>query len=229
MQNIRAILFDKDGTLFDFQATWGAWAQALLTDLAEGNRALVQELAAAIDFDLSSARFRPSSPVIGGTGREVVNLLAPFVPALDPAALERRIAAEAVAAPLVEAVPLRPLLERLRAQGCKLGIATNDYEAVGRDHVSEVIDLFDFIAGFDSGHGAKPEPGMLLAFARVCDVAPRDVLMVGDSRHDLLAGRAAGMATMGVLTGVASAADLAPLADVVHHDIGHLPRVLGFA
>jgi phosphoglycolate phosphatase len=47
--------------------------------------------------------------------------------------------------------------------------------------------------------------------------------MVGDSRHDLEAGRAAGMRTVAVLTGIAGAADLAPHADVVLADIGGLP------
>ena len=46
--------------------------------------------------------------------------------------------------------------------------------------------------------------------------------MVGDSTHDLIAGRAAGMQTVGVLTGMAEA-ELAPLADAVLPDIGHLP------
>ena len=92
-----------------------------------------------------------------------------------------------------------------------------------------VIELFDFVAGFDSGHGGKPEPGMLLAFARVAGLAPSAVLMVGDSRHDLIAGRRAGMATLAVLTGVAEAADLADLADAVRPDIGHLPTLLDLA
>ena len=47
--------------------------------------------------------------------------------------------------------------------------------------------------------------------------------MVGDSAHDLIAGRAAGMQCVGVLTGTATRADLAPLADVVLPDIGHIP------
>jgi phosphoglycolate phosphatase len=46
--------------------------------------------------------------------------------------------------------------------------------------------------------------------------------MVGDSTHDLLAGRAAGMRTVGVLTGLAPEAVLAPHADVVFPNIGHL-------
>lgn len=229
MQNIRAILFDKDGTLFDFQATWGAWAQALLQEFAAGDPARLDAMANAIDFDLASARFRPESPVIAGTGTEVVNLLSPVLPGVDTAWLEQRLAEAARDAPLVEAVPLRPLLQNLRDKGCKLGVATNDYEAVGRDHLSDVIELFDFVAGFDSGFGAKPEPGMLLAFAQACDIAPRDVLMVGDSRHDLLAGQAAGMPTLAVLTGVATAEDLAPAADAVRPDIGHIPALLGLS
>ena len=47
--------------------------------------------------------------------------------------------------------------------------------------------------------------------------------MVGDSTHDLRAGRAAGMQTVGVLTGTSLADELWPLADAVLPDIGHLP------
>jgi phosphoglycolate phosphatase len=51
--------------------------------------------------------------------------------------------------------------------------------------------------------------------------------MVGDSTHDLVAGRAAGMQTLGVLTGVADSEELAPFADAVLPDIGHIPGWLG--
>ncbi len=225
---IRAVLFDKDGTLFDFQATWGAWAHQLIDLLAGGDATLGAAMADAMAFDRASGRFRPESMVIAGTGREVAELLAPIV-GRDADTLEAQIAEAAAAAPLAESVPLRALLQRLRAAGLKLGVATNDFEGVARRHVAGVIDLFDFIAGFDSGHGGKPEPGMLLAFARQCGLPPAAVLMVGDSRHDLIAGRAAGMATLAVLTGVAQAGDLADLADTVRPDIGHLPELLGLA
>lgn len=228
LDGIRGVLFDKDGTLFDFQATWGAWAEAMIAELSAGDAALAGALAEAMDFDRAARRFRPGSLVIAGTGREVAELLAPLLGA-DPAALETRIAAAATEAPLAEAVPLRPLLARLRAGGLKLGVATNDYEAAAQAHVGAVRDLFDFIAGFDSGHGGKPEPGMLLAFAEACGLPPGAVLMVGDSRHDLLAGRAAGMATLAVLTGVAEAPELADLADAIRPDIGHLPALLGLS
>ena len=50
--------------------------------------------------------------------------------------------------------------------------------------------------------------------------------MVGDSTHDLLAGQAAGMRTIGVLTGPAPHDELAPHADVVLADIGKIPAWL---
>lgn len=229
MQNLKAILFDKDGTLFDFQATWAPWAEMIIRQVAGSDPARRSKLAQAIGFDLAEGRFLPHSPVIAGTGREAAELVASFLPppGLPLEEIEARISAVAAAVPLVEAVPLRPLLEALAAAGCRLGVVTNDHEAVARQHLGNLLDLFDFVAGFDSGYGAKPEPGMLLAFARHCGLPPETVLMVGDSRHDLDAGSAAGMPTLAVLTGVARDAELAPHADALRPDIGHLPALLG--
>lgn len=228
LSDIRAILFDKDGTLFDFQATWGTWAQGFIQREAGDDPALVARLAEALQFDLQTRRFRPSSPVIAGTGREVAELISPTL-GRPPEVLETLIVKSSAEVPPTEAVPLAPLLTRLRAAGLALGVATNDYESVAHRHLGAHVPLFDTIFGFDSGHGGKPAPGMLLAFARARGLAPAQVLMVGDSRHDLAAGRAAGMPTLGVLTGVAIAQDLADLADHIRPDIGHLPQMLGLA
>ncbi len=64
---------------------------------------------------------------------------------------------------------------------------------------------------------------MCLAFARALGLDPARVAMVGDSRHDLDAGRAAGMRVVAVLTGIAGREELEPHADVVLADIGALP------
>ena len=53
--------------------------------------------------------------------------------------------------------------------------------------------------------------------------------MVGDSTHDLIAGRAARMHTIGVLTGLAPRSELAPYADVILPDISHIPAHLGLS
>jgi phosphoglycolate phosphatase len=226
---ISGLLFDKDGTLFDFQASWAVWARDILETLAGDDAGLAERLASAMRFDMLGGRFHKDSTVIAGTGDEVAALIATFLPGWPGGfeALAAWLGERAAAAPMVEAVPLAPLLTTLASAGFRLGVATNDYESVARAHLEPNLAHFDFIAGADSGHGAKPEPGMLLAFAAACGLRPGQVLMVGDSQHDLVAGRAAGMRTLAVLTGVAEAADLAPHADWVCPDIGHLPRLLG--
>ena len=124
-------------------------------------------------------------------------------------------------APMVPAVPLRAVLSGLKARGLRLGLATNDTEMPARVHLegAGVLDLFDYVVGCDSGFGGKPAPGQLNEFLRRFGLAPDRVAMVGDSRHDLDAGRAAGMHAIAVLTGVATAVELAPHADVVLTDI----------
>jgi phosphoglycolate phosphatase len=230
MRRFDGVLFDKDGTLFDFHATWSAWTAALLVELAAGEPLRVAELAAAIDFDLELMRLRPGSAVISGTPGDITRLLLPWVPGPPTEAeLLSRLNGLAAGARQVETVPLRAYMALLQGAGLQLGVATNDAEAPARTHLASAgIEAdFHFIAGYDSGYGAKPAPGMCLAFAEGQGLEPARCVMVGDSRHDLEAGRRAGMATVAVLTGVAERAELAPLADVVLADISHLPAWLG--
>ena len=224
---IRAVIFDKDGTLFDFRQSWGDWAARLLADLA-GDEAERARLGAAVGFDTVARDFHPDSPVIAGTAAEVAEALQAALPGRAAEDLLARINRAAAAAQMVPAVRLRPLLEALRAQGLAIGLATNDAEAPAEAHLAAhgLRDLFDFVAGYDSGHGGKPAPGQLLAFAQVVGVDPRDCAMVGDSLHDLEAAQAAGMARVAVLTGIAKREVLAPHADVVLADIGGLPAWL---
>ncbi|WP_298802221.1 HAD family hydrolase [uncultured Lentibacter sp.] len=228
MSAIEAIVFDKDGTLFDFARTWEAWAVAFLRRLAR-DEAHAREMAQAVGFDYDSQHFKAESIVIAGMPSEIAQALAPHLPQMGQAALVAVLNEEAGKAPQAEAVPLRPLLARLRAAGLKLGVATNDAQAPALAHLESagVATAFDFVAGFDSGYGGKPAPGQLLAFCQAVGVAPSAAVMVGDSTHDLRAGAAAGMRRVAVLTGLADAATLAPLADVVLPDIGHLPDWLG--
>jgi phosphoglycolate phosphatase len=223
MGMIDGVIFDKDGTLFDFRASWGAWAAALLRGLAE-TEAQARTLGQAIGYDLETGVFAPDSPVIAATPDEIADEMLPHLTGLTHQALLERMNTLAAGAPMLPAVPLRVVLGDLRARGLKIGLATNDAEAPAHAHLAGagVSDLFDFVAGFDSGHGAKPAPGQLLAFARRLSLDPSRVVMVGDSRHDLQAGRAAGMRTVAVLTGIADASELAPHADVVMPDIGGL-------
>lgn len=222
---VRGIVFDKDGTLFDFQATWGAWCRDVLQAETRGDAALAARIADALGFDIEAGLFRPDSMVVGHTSGEVAAEMLRFLPGEDHAALLARLDARAVQAPQLPVAGMGDTLAALRSRGLRLGVATNDSEHPARAHLRDagVEDLFDFIAGFDSGHGGKPEPGQLLAFAGAVGLEPAACVMVGDSLHDLRAGRAAGMVSVGVLSGLAPAEVLAPMADAVLDSIADLP------
>jgi len=222
---IDAIVFDKDGTLFDFANTWGAFGRSMLLRLSNQDETRATELGQIIGFDFQQQRYAEDSIVIAATVDEIAEVLVPHVEDMSFGELVELMNAEAAAVPQAPATPLAPLLERLQNSGIKLGIATNDSEHPALEHLvsAGVRQHFDFVAGYDSGHGFKPGPGQLLAFAAHVGVEPARIAMVGDSLHDLQAGRAAGMTTIGVLTGLASAEVLAPMADVVLPDIGHIP------
>lgn len=229
VMRLDGLIFDKDGTLFEFAATWEAWAMAFLARITAGDRLRATELGALVGFDFGNQRFAPDSIVIAGTPGEVAEALLPALPGMDRNGLITVLNDEAARAPQAEAVPLAPFLDRLRGAGLRLGVATNDAEAPALAHLGAagVARHFDFIAGFDSGFGGKPGPGQLLAFLDATGLMPGQVAMVGDSTHDLEAGRRAGMRTIGVLTGMAEAADLGDLADVILPDIGHIPALIG--
>ncbi|MFT4716113.1 MAG: phosphoglycolate phosphatase [Paracoccaceae bacterium] len=230
MDHIKGLLFDKDGTLFDFQATWGVWAASFFLELAKGDADLAAEKSLKLGYDIKAKKFNKDSVIISHTADEVAQEIGKQFPAWQIDELLAYVNKTAAMVPQVQPVPLIPLLKGFRARGLKLGVATNDAEAPAMAHLDRagVTDLFDFIAGYDSGFGAKPEPGMQFGFCAAMGLEPHEVLMVGDSAHDLVSGRAAGMGTVGVLTGVTDAVEIEQYADVVMPDIGGIPEYLKF-
>ncbi len=223
---IKALIFDKDGTLFDFQATWGAWAGTVLDDLAQGDAALLARLAAVLDYDLTARALTARSLVVAGTPREIVTAIAPDLPGWTADALYDHLNDRAAKAPQVEVVPLAPFFAGLKSAGLKVAVMTNDAERPAKANLAAHLDVLDMVVGSDSGFGAKPDPDPLLAIARHLDLPPQACAMVGDSTHDLHAGHAAGMTTIAVLTGLAPRDVLAPHADVVLDTIGDIPAWL---
>lgn len=223
---IKGIVFDKDGTLFDFNATWGAWTHEMIAAEAGDDPDKIETLANALGYDFEGGVFWPESIVIAETVDHIADALLEHLPEVSKKDLMTRMHNAAKKVPQVQAAPLWPLLNEIREMDILLGVATNDAEDNARAHLGEadVLDLFDFIAGYDSGFGAKPEPEQLIGFCTVTGLEPQDCIMVGDSTHDLNAGNAAGMRTVGVLTGPAQAYELQPFADVILNSIAELPQ-----
>ena len=223
---IKGIVFDKDGTLFDFNATWGAWTRGMIATEAGDDPEKIETLANALGYDFEGGVFWPESIVIAETVDFIADALIEHLPDVSKKDLMTRMHKAAKNVPQVQAAPLWPLLNEIKEMDILLGVATNDAEDNARAHLGEadVRDLFDFISGYDSGFGGKPEPGQLLGFCTTTGLEPEDCIMVGDSTHDLNAGNAAGMRTVGVLTGPAQAYELQPYADVILNSIAELPH-----
>ncbi len=228
---IRGILFDKDGTLLDFNATWVPVNRAAALAAAGGEEALAAKLLEAGGQDESIGRVRSGTVLAVGNSRQIADLWGrvladngrdDLVGMIDDI-FQRQGRQHAVPVPGLAAA-----LTGLRARGLALGVATSDSHEGALQSLSPfgVVELFDFITGYDSGHGVKPEPGMVRAFCEASGLAPSEVCMVGDNAHDLEMGRAAGVGlVVGVLSGTSSADDLT-LADHVMADISGLAALL---
>jgi phosphoglycolate phosphatase len=228
---IDAILFDKDGTLVDFDATFGPAGYGLLNHLSQGDACLLRQLADALEYDVERRRFRSTSPFVAEPTPIYGAILADILGCPDRLRLFHEIDATLAELALQSLTPIndpKTVLAKLAAAGLALGLATNDTEQTARRQAERLglSPLLRFYAGYDSGHGRKPGPGMVSAFARQCRCPASRIALVGDSLHDMLAARAAGCTAIAVLSGPASSAILSPHAHYLIDHIGDLPALL---
>jgi len=229
--SLAGILFDKDGTLVDFAATWSPIIVEATTLAAGGDPVLTARLLTLGGFDPATATTRADSLFAASNTIEIVEA---FVAAGASGPADRLVADfdtmfARASQSAVALADTRSIFLNLRERGLKLGIASSDNEASIRAtaRTLRVDDLVDFVAGYDSGHGVKPEPGMLLAFAEAIAVSPTAVAMVGDNRHDMAMARTAGAGlAVTVLSGTGTRDTLAPFSDVCLADIAALPAYL---
>lgn len=95
-----------------------------------------------------------------------------------------------------------PMLQRLRARGFKLAVATGKSRK-GLDHALQAVELqglFDSSRTADQTAG-KPDPLMLQELMEEFELEPAHVLMVGDTTHDLQMAVNAGCPSVGVSYG----------------------------
>jgi phosphoglycolate phosphatase len=231
---IRGVLFDKDGTILDYWATWVPINRKAALWAAGGNEALAGELLRLGGHDPDTDRVMPGAPLAAGDFRDIAEAFAahPEVgAAVELAVGIERIFCEGGAAHSVLIAGARETLVELRRRGLILGLATNDsvagLEASLARH--DVLGLFDFCAGCDSGFGAKPDPRMVGGFCQAAGLARDEVAVVGDAVHDLAMGRAAGAGlNVGVLSGTSGRADLEAYADRIVGDVTQLAGMAEF-
>ena len=104
------------------------------------------------------------------------------------------------------------VVKSLKAAGHPMGIVTSKSEYLalrGLAHVG-LASYMDTIVGSDASSRHKPDPEPVRIALRRLDAEPENSLFVGDSVHDLLAGKAAGVRTAAALWGAFKRTDMEP-------------------
>ncbi|WP_113912867.1 HAD family hydrolase [Roseovarius dicentrarchi] len=229
---IKTILFDKDGTLLDYHATWTSINLQAAEFAAGGDPALARRLLALADADPDTGRADAGGLFAAGNSAEIADAWLAECEALTRADLTAGIDSIFTHA-MRTAVPIQggyDAIRALHAQGYKMGVASSDSAEAIRVFLQSagLTPYFQFIAGYDSGYGHKPDPGALYAFCHETRTAPAAAAMVGDNIQDLQLARSGGAGlAVGVLSGTGTEDKLRPLADVIIPDISHLERVIG--
>jgi len=236
LNHIKGLLFDKDGTLIDFNRSWLPPMKAAARLVAEhaGEPALASELLIdggyipALDSwqQDSIIAYETSEAMLESWGRmtskTLIETLTPQIQSIVHEALYHAV-------PVVN--DIKPLLSGL-ATNYVLGVASMDDEINVKRTLSG-LDLHDdiqFYCGSDSGFGHKPGGGMVEAFCTHTGFNPEQIAVIGDSTHDLRMAKAAGAVAIGVLSGASSEQTLSADADYLFADIGvlstHLPKAI---
>ena len=107
--------------------------------------------------------------------------------------------------PRIKAFPqVRELLLRIKADGKRIALAssaTHDDLATYKQ-IMNVEDLVDAATTTTEVKSSKPEPDLFfVTLDKLGDIAPNDVIVVGDTPYDAEAAGKANLRTIGVLSG----------------------------
>jgi pyrophosphatase PpaX len=201
LTSVDAVLFDLDGTLVDtIPLIFACYEHTLgvhLPGFQPGRAVLVSNLGRSLDdilFDYATAAGVP-----------------------DPASTTRAML-ETYRSFQREALPrlirpydgMREALDGLHRRGITLGVVTSKVEWAARQ-CYEYYGLGEFLSiqvFHDDTTRHKPDPEPLLLAASKGGLVAERCVYVGDAVHDMAAGKAAGMRTIGVLWGPSDRADL---------------------
>ena len=233
LKPIKGLLFDKDGTLFDFHSEWHIPATEAAMFVAEGDEDLANRMLQASGYDTETGVFGSGSMIAAGTAIDILNCWLEVAPSersweelIQKTDEIFRDGTDPVEAQVTD---LKFWLSDLKARGYTIGLSTHDSYEAAESQLSKAgaFHLFDFVAGYDSGYGHKPGPGMLQAFCKQTSLDASEVAAIGDNTHDLGMGRSGGAgATVAVMTGTGVVEDLEPLADFIYPSIVEFGQAL---
>lgn len=235
----RLIIFDKDGTLINFTATWVPLIRkrvAFLLKILGRNEELEAFLLKSWGIDPISGRIDPRGPcpVSPRSDEIVIGTMALYQHGYPWDESKQWVAqafdeADADGDWREKVVPVKGIqtfLSQLRKEGLYTALATSD-ERKDTEAILQNLGmdgLFDIILCAGEVSPPKPHPNTILTICQKLNVPPHETVMVGDTVTDMLMGKRAGIAlTIGILEGgVTPREELEKVADIVVESIQEL-------
>lgn len=213
LMTIKWILFDKDGTLIDFDLSWMKVGIQMVDQFVE--RYISEEDQAhayqTLGVNKETDQIEPGTPMACGSLDEIIqnfNALA----GEDVSAWTRKTSQYLIDHRVPEIKWIEGMvdaLETLKAQGYRIGIITSDTKK-GADQFIESTDteaFFDCVISTESHAAEKPNPAVLNPlFAQEKGLKAEEIAIVGDNPNDIQTAINAGLGlSVAVLTGVGQA------------------------
>lgn len=221
----QVIIFDKDGTLIDFDYMWGTWTLQLAERLQRvTGRDAREALCASYGYDMARRKILLDGKLTCTPMWRLREMLFEVIQSLGLSEAQSRFALEQtwfVPDPVTLAKPfteIHKLFTNIQARGIKIAIATTDDRKPTEAMLCEfgVAELVDMMACADDGILAKPAPDMVQTICARLNVEPCKAVVIGDTIADMQMARSAGAGyVIGVLSGVGQLDHLTPLADIL--------------
>ena len=204
-QDVKAVLFDLDGTLIDSAPDLGAAADKMRTDRGLPSLPLdtYRPMAGAGARGMLGIAFgmTPEHPHYADMREE-------FFRNYESCMTQRTYVFEGV----------KQLIDSLVQREVAWGVVTNKSMRFAGP-LTRGMPLFSTaraVVGGDSTPHSKPHPAPLLEAARQLNVRPIDCVYVGDDVRDMVAGKAAGMGTVAATYGYLGSTDVKEWGADVH-------------
>jgi HAD superfamily hydrolase (TIGR01662 family) len=217
--SIRAIIFDMDGTLIDSVDAY----HGILKDVME-RLGMELTFSREVIFETFSQGKKLSDiifpPDLENRGRIVEQFRALAMNAFKETFTRGKVE-------LIDGV-IR-LLDELRERGFSLAIVTSSMTEVVVPFLKarNLHSYLKCVLGRTEVPQLKPSPDPLLKCMEILNVEPHETVYVGDSAIDIQAGKAAGVWTVGVLTGTSDLNRLkAEAPDAILHSAEDLLTIL---
>ncbi len=231
---VKAIVFDKDGTLIDFDSFWiTVSVKAIEYILKKLNREDIptEELLAEIGVkngvaDIDGVLCKGTYEQIALAMNDVLKKYGCNIPkekivrmVLD--AYNLNIASGNVKPTCAN---IRDVLIDLTNKGIKLAVVTTDNPEITHLCLEKlgIEDLFCKIYTDDGKTPVKPDPYCILDFSKLNDIEKDEIIMVGDTMTDVIFARNAGVSVIGVGETAEKRECLNMYADFVVPDISHI-------